>query len=274
MGMAMATQGAGRAQQDAQSQSLSRQGLACNLTLDQVQDHLGGPLLSMNLEDLLRNVFPAGKDSCSPAADSGAGAMRKKTVDEAWRHIQRGKEKERQQPRLGEMTLEDFLCRAGVAGDETNEGCGNKIVLGPTEHSLHHCHPQKQEQTVMGRNYVCQPPAPQSQAADSSPFDPQTPRRKRGRFEDVAKKKVERRQKRMIKNRESAARSRARKQARLQNDASLISFAYTNELEKKVSSLEEENQRLKQQKESDAMIQFIPQPYPKQQLRRTSSAPV
>jgi len=40
----------------------------------------------------------------------------------------------------------------------------------------------------------------------------------------------------MIKNRESAARSRARKQA------------YTNELENKVSHLEEENERLKKQK--------------------------
>ncbi|KAL0339878.1 UNVERIFIED_CONTAM: ABSCISIC ACID-INSENSITIVE 5-like protein 2 [Sesamum radiatum] len=40
----------------------------------------------------------------------------------------------------------------------------------------------------------------------------------------------------MIKNRESAARSRARKQA------------YTHELENKVSRLEEENERLKRQK--------------------------
>ncbi|XP_074574799.1 ABSCISIC ACID-INSENSITIVE 5-like protein 2 [Curcuma longa] len=265
MGMAMATQGAGGAQQDAQSQSLCRQGSACKLTLDQVEDHLGGPLLSMNLEDLLRNVFPA---------DAGAGAMRKKAVDEVWRHIQRGKEKERQQPRLGEMTLEDFLCRAGVARDETKEGGGSQIVLAPKTHWLHHCHPQqqqqKEEQTTTGSSYVCQPPAPQPQAAvnegkgaNSSTFDQQTPRRrKRGQSEDVVKKKAERRQKRMIKNRESAARSRARKQA------------YTNELEKKVSSLEEENQRLRQRKELDAMIQYIPQPYPKQQLRRTSSAPV
>ncbi|KAJ9544383.1 hypothetical protein OSB04_024090 [Centaurea solstitialis] len=42
----------------------------------------------------------------------------------------------------------------------------------------------------------------------------------------------------MIKNRESAARSRARKQA------------YTHELENKVSRLEEENERLRRQKVS------------------------
>nr|CAD1817388.1 unnamed protein product [Ananas comosus var. bracteatus] len=68
--------------------------------------------------------------------------------------------------------------------------------------------------------------------------DSQMPGRKRAAApsEDVEDKLVERRQKRMIKNRESAARSRARKQA------------YTNELENKVSRLEEENERLKKQK--------------------------
>nr|CAD1829002.1 unnamed protein product [Ananas comosus var. bracteatus] len=98
---------------------------------------------------------------------------------------------------------------------------------------------------------------------------PQALRRKRGAgtaavavagVEEVAEKTVERRQKRMIKNRESAARSRARKQA------------YTHELENKVSRLEEENERLKRQKELEPVIHFVPQPEPKHQLRRTSSA--
>uniref|UniRef100_J3MP98 BZIP domain-containing protein n=1 Tax=Oryza brachyantha TaxID=4533 RepID=J3MP98_ORYBR len=97
----------------------------------------------------------------------------------------------------------------------------------------------------------------------------------------VVEKTVERRQKRMIKNRESAARSRARKQA------------YTNELENKISRLEEENQRLREQKavadfstfpscvdflkafltqKLEPVMQIVPQPEPKQQLRRTNSA--
>ncbi|XVF59827.1 hypothetical protein PTKIN_Ptkin07bG0306800 [Pterospermum kingtungense] len=53
----------------------------------------------------------------------------------------------------------------------------------------------------------------------------------------------DRRHKRMIKNRESAARSRARKQA------------YTNELELEVAHLMEENQRLKKQQEQVINLQ-------------------
>ncbi|KAJ7568061.1 hypothetical protein O6H91_01G017300 [Diphasiastrum complanatum] len=63
--------------------------------------------------------------------------------------------------------------------------------------------------------------------------------RKRG-AEGPVEKVVERRQRRMIKNRESAARSRARKQA------------YTVELESEVTQLKEENMRLRKQQEEDA----------------------
>eukprot|EP00250_Pteridium_aquilinum_P035531 c9594_g1_i1 orf=205-1473(+) len=59
--------------------------------------------------------------------------------------------------------------------------------------------------------------------------------RKRFTSEVAVEKTMERRQKRMIKNRESAARSRARKQA------------YTVELEAEVTLLKEENARLKKQ---------------------------
>eukprot|EP00249_Psilotum_nudum_P002963 c16265_g1_i1 orf=263-1600(-) len=59
--------------------------------------------------------------------------------------------------------------------------------------------------------------------------------KKRGAAESLSDKSVERRQRRMIKNRESAARSRARKQA------------YTVELEAEVMQLKEENTKLKSQ---------------------------
>ncbi|KOM28102.1 hypothetical protein LR48_Vigan499s004600 [Vigna angularis] len=60
----------------------------------------------------------------------------------------------------------------------------------------------------------------------------------------------DRRNKRMIKNRESAARSRARKQEKFSFTFSLsliFPTAYTNELEVEVEQLKEENARLKRQ---------------------------
>ncbi|KAH7315561.1 hypothetical protein KP509_21G054800 [Ceratopteris richardii] len=75
-----------------------------------------------------------------------------------------------------------------------------------------------------------------SSIAPSPSFsDYSTHSRKRFPSDIAVDKTMERRQKRMIKNRESAARSRARKQA------------YTVELEAEVNMLKEENARLKQQ---------------------------
>ncbi|PKA46161.1 Protein FD [Apostasia shenzhenica] len=73
----------------------------------------------------------------------------------------------------------------------------------------------------------------------------------------------DRRQKRMIKNRESAARSRARKQA------------YTNELELEVAQLAEENARLKRQHEQLKMAMAAHQTASKRTTapHRASSAP-
>ncbi|KAK9269811.1 hypothetical protein L1049_025384 [Liquidambar formosana] len=63
----------------------------------------------------------------------------------------------------------------------------------------------------------------------------------------------------MIKNRESAARSRARKQA------------YTNQLEHQVLQLRKTNSRLRKQKEVMMFLSSDPTPGPKYQLRRASS---
>ncbi|XP_058098960.1 protein FD-like [Magnolia sinica] len=71
---------------------------------------------------------------------------------------------------------------------------------------------------------------------------------------------VDRRHKRLIKNRESAARSRARRQA------------YTNELEMELSHLMEENSKLRKQQQqlsSAASVQVLT----KHPLYRTSTAP-
>lgn len=89
----------------------------------------------------------------------------------------------------------------------------------------------------------------------------------RGRKSSTLEKTVERRQRRMIKNRESAARSRARKQA------------YTMELEAELAKLKEQNQELKKKRAEMMEMQknqalVSNQPAAKRRsLRRTQTGP-
>ncbi|XP_050386998.1 ABSCISIC ACID-INSENSITIVE 5-like protein 2 [Argentina anserina] len=299
-----------------QFQPLTRQNSIYNLTLDEVQNQLGDlgkPLSSMNLDELLKNVWSAEANQNismdiegttmvnqaslqRQASLSLTSALSKKTVDEVWRDIQQSKDNEEKrtrerQPTLGEMTLEDFLVKAGVVAEASDKKNTGGILVGvdanvasqfPQGQWLQYPQPQYQhpQQSMMGVYMSSQPipppmhvgaggvmdvPYSDNQLGMPSPLmgtlsDTQTPGRKRGNPEDIVEKTVERRQKRMIKNRESAARSRARKQA------------YTNELENKVSRLEEENERLRKQKELEKVLPTAPSPEPKYQLRRTTSA--
>ncbi|KAI5654768.1 hypothetical protein M9H77_31955 [Catharanthus roseus] len=77
--------------------------------------------------------------------------------------------------------------------------------------------------------------------------------------DEMMEKSIERRQRRMIKNRESAARSRARKQA------------YTKQLEHDVVRLRETNSWLRRRKEVQNRLFSNSHSGPKYQLRRTSS---
>ncbi|KAG4201565.1 hypothetical protein ERO13_A05G285200v2 [Gossypium hirsutum] len=208
------------------------------------------------------------------ASLSLTGALSKKTVDEVWRDIQQskndGEKKSRErQPTLGEMTLEDFLVKAGVVAEASTDGDAGASIAGVdlsvapqfAQQGQWMQYPQPQyhhpQQSIMGVYMPSQPMPrpldlgtaavmdvsyPENQVPLHSPLmgtlsDTQASGRKRGASEDIVEKNVERRQKRMIKNRESAARSRARKQ----------------ELEK--------------------LLPSAPPPEPKYQLRRTSSAP-
>jgi ABA responsive element binding factor len=167
------------------------------------------------------------------------------------------------------MTLEDFLVKAGVVAEASvDKKDGGSVVLVDTNAAQQflqqsqwvqyppqpqYQHPQQSMMGVympgqpmpqplhMGAGSMMDVSYPENQVPVPPPLmgtlsDTQTPARKRGVPEDMIGKTVERRQKRMIKNRESAARSRARKQA------------YTNELENKVSRLEEENERLRKRR--------------------------
>ncbi|KAJ6870247.1 ABSCISIC ACID-INSENSITIVE 5-like protein 2 [Populus alba x Populus x berolinensis] len=265
-------------------ESLIGQGSLYSLTLDEVQNQLGNlgkPLESMNLDELLKSVDTGGSWS-SPLRRQGSltlsRGLSKKTVEEVWRNIQQENKKdaenrERNAP-LGEMTLEDFLVKAGVVTEsaplQQQESAQwmqfqNPTVPEPPYQNnimtgFMQGHPVQQSLPVADAAY----PNSQMNLSPSSLMgtlsDTQTPGRKRVASGDVAEKTVERKQKRMIKNRESAARSRARRQA------------YTNELEIKVYHLEEENERLRKQKEVEKVLPCAPPPEPKSQLRRTSSA--
>ncbi|CAI0442280.1 unnamed protein product [Linum tenue] len=299
-------------------QPLGRQNSLYNLTLDEVQNQLGDlgkPLSSMNLDELLKNVWTAEANQSTGTETEGTqlssqtslqrqaslsltGALSKKTVDEVWRDIQQSKsngerKSKDRQPTLGEVTLEDFLAKAGIVAETPSDNNREVAVADPNVAPqfpqqgqwlpYQHAQFQHPQPNMMGMFMPGQPvPQPLHMGAGSvmdvaypeNPVpipppplmgtlsDSQMPARKRGAPDEVVEKHVERRQKRMIKNRESAARSRARKQA------------YTNELENKVSRLEEENERLRKLKELEKMLPSAPTPEPRYQLRRTSSSPL
>ncbi|XP_065865458.1 ABSCISIC ACID-INSENSITIVE 5-like protein 1 isoform X2 [Euphorbia lathyris] len=229
----------------------------------------------------------------------------KKTVDEVWFEIQKdqpdddNENTENGKPNLnldapvetppppppqrhltlGEMTLEDFLVKAGIVREARRLAQGAPPTTTPGASSLKMATPMTPMQnmnacldatfgmgSMMGMTF---PPAPHQTIGSSFPGPPANagfvpyplfPQNKgyvgEARSNDGAsdqghtesgthqsKKRiidgppevvVERRQRRMIKNRESAARSRARKQA------------YTVELELELTQLKEENAKLKQ----------------------------
>ncbi|KAG2323336.1 hypothetical protein Bca52824_016549 [Brassica carinata] len=96
--------------------------------------------------------------------------------------------------------------------------------------------------------------------------------KKRG--QDCDESRGDRRHKRMIKNRESAARSRARKQECHSLFTLLLLFfcAYINELELAISHLQKENARLKRQEEELKMGEAT-QHQTKRKLQRSWTAP-
>ncbi|XP_044507029.1 ABSCISIC ACID-INSENSITIVE 5-like protein 2 [Mangifera indica] len=310
----------GVAAQGAKLQSLTRQGSLYSLTLNEIQTQLGDmgkPLGSMNLDELLKSVGTAEANPVRETTiDNVCGVapgsllhrqgsltlsrnLSKKTVDEVWKDINQKSENyqerkaQERQATLGEITLEDFLIKAGVAAESIDTVEKNAGYICEIDHRqniaqngqwMQYQLPSAQPQPHQNLTAVLVPNHPMQQSlpvianpnsdavypesqVTMSPSaligtlsDTQATGRKRVAAGDVAEKTVERKQKRMIKNRESAARSRARKQA------------YTHELEIKVSQLEEENERLRKHRAAE-FLQYAPPPEPKHQLRRTISAP-
>ncbi|GER56624.1 abscisic acid responsive elements-binding factor3 [Striga asiatica] len=126
---------------------LARQSSIYSLTFDEFQNTLGGPgkdFGSMNMEDLLKSIWTAEESQAFQASMVGANGsasggnlqrqgsltlprtLSQKTVDEVWRDVLKettgfngeGSSLGQREPTLGEMTLEDFLFKAGVVRED------------------------------------------------------------------------------------------------------------------------------------------------------------
>lgn len=257
--------GGGPHRTDSHIQNLARQGSLYSLTLNEVQTHLSEPLLSMNLDELLKSIFPEGTAESElspprpvmatglrpdPSNGFGSGlprqgsitmppALSKKTVDEVWRGISGQEDNKNGDDQWGEMTLESFLIKAGVVVEEYGKdvntaftGNSNTVTVAQSQprgmqwfsSGLGSYMPGQMGHSVnvggMGPGTVIDAMYPSGGRWEEM----ETPGRKRtcgagsgpsSASGEVGDKTMERRQKRMIKNRESAARSRARKQVLL-----------------------------------------------------------
>ncbi|XP_057469200.1 bZIP transcription factor TRAB1-like [Actinidia eriantha] len=124
---------------------LTRQQSIYSLTFDEFQSTVGGigkELGSMNMDELLRNIWSAeeiqtmGSTNCGQESGAPGGYLQRqgsltlprtlsqKTVDEVWRDIATGgggggdSNLPQRQQTLKEITLEEFLLRAGVVREE------------------------------------------------------------------------------------------------------------------------------------------------------------
>ncbi|KAF0900554.1 hypothetical protein E2562_032644 [Oryza meyeriana var. granulata] len=286
----------------------------------------------MNMDELLRSIWTAEEcqamASASGAAAPGGGAaegglqrqgsltlprtLSIKTVDEVWRAFEReaspgdtggggsggrGEQQPRRQPTLGEMTLEEFLVRAGVVRENPAAAAAMVAAAAAPPVAPRSIQAVNNSSIFFG-NYGAATDAAGAGTLGFSPVGIGDPTMGNGLVSGVAgmgggaitvasvdtsvgqmdsvgkgdgdlsspmapvpypfegvirgrrtggnvEKVVERRQRRMIKNRESAARSRARKQA------------YTMELEAEVQKLKEQNMELQKKQEEMMEMQKI-----------------
>ncbi|KAK8921694.1 Protein ABSCISIC ACID-INSENSITIVE 5 [Platanthera zijinensis] len=278
---------------------LARQSSIYSRTLDQIQNTVCEPgknFGSMNMDELLTNLWTVEESGFISAASAAAipahpaagsappnrqssiaglpSPLCRKTVEEVWAEIHFEKQQGRQrrhkagaancESTFGEMTLEDFLIKAGVV----REGYGHPTAQSPqpTAGSFGHVYGagavlnERREdlnysytgvEDGSGGNGGLQLAGVSSDGMGDSGgvlLDGIGSGGGRKRLADgagevgIGEVVVERRQRRMIKNRESAARSRARKQA------------YTVELEAELNHLKEENARLREEERSMRQI--------------------
>ncbi|KAE8671918.1 BZIP domain class transcription factor isoform 3 [Hibiscus syriacus] len=185
-----------------------------SLTLDEVQNQfadLGKPLNSMNLDEFLKSVWTLEGNQTFGTDTEG---LSKKTV----------------------MRFGKIFDKAGVVTEASTDEMSVPIAEVDPSIAPQFAQPPMPQPLALVTSGVMDVSYPENQVSLPSPLmgtllDTQTSGRKRGSPEDIVEKTVERRQKRMIRNRESAARSRARKQARRrtrQCPSNLIRFGKSN----------------------------------------------
>ncbi|KAK0589645.1 hypothetical protein LWI29_016719 [Acer saccharum] len=185
---------------------------------------------SMNMDDLLKNIYATPPPEPVSFSTGGASMTREgcsKSVDEVWKEIVAGGGGD--QRRVGgageeeeEMTLEDFLTKAGAVREEdvrSYENNNNNIIINNNNNKINNNSNNNSKINSNNNNQVVM-------------VGPGGRGKRRVIEEPPLDKATQQKQRRMIKNRESAARSRERKQA------------YTVELESQVTQLEEENSRM------------------------------
>ncbi|KAI4299032.1 hypothetical protein L6164_032527 [Bauhinia variegata] len=199
-----------------------------------------------SMDDLLKSFYSPSSETNNhdpthihpdPNLGDPKEEMSTKTVDEVWKEMVVGGSDHRRVGAgegLEQMTLEDFLTKAGATNEDNVGGVPN-VVAGPGNYAV-------DPVSINGAAAHFPMPAQGMEGSSVEAFGNRIDgavvgvaapgRGKRRPVEEPLDKATLQKQRRMIKNRESAARSRERKQA------------YTVELETLVTQLEEENVRL------------------------------
>ncbi|GER47891.1 basic leucine zipper transcription factor [Striga asiatica] len=202
---------------------------------DQDQDHplASGAELSSSAQLKAEIALLDEAGAVTPIGDGGFEPPRvvRKTVDDVWREIVAGKKKEKQ-PKEEMMTLEDFLAKTGAEEEEKVAVAAPETsgVLGVKEEQL-----SRGVYAYETKSCVAGVDTGMGLGVEVGSLGRGKGKRSMSLLEPLDKA-AQQRQRRMIKNRESAARSRERKQA------------YQVELESMVARLEEEREQYLREK--------------------------
>ncbi|PIN13523.1 hypothetical protein CDL12_13861 [Handroanthus impetiginosus] len=225
---------------------------------------------SMNIDDILRNIY---SDPGSFSLENSGGVRegnRDKAAEEVWRDMVGDLAGGRTE--LPMMTLEDYLANAGVVNKE-DVRVPPAVTMPPPPAGAFGMEPAMVNPAT-GVPAVQFAPVVGAQSGIGTggfgvDFENGRGKRRAAVDEMPLDKATQQKRRRMIKNRESAARSRERKQA------------YTVELEASVTRLEEENARLwKEEAEMDKkrykqlmenLIPVVEKRRPPRALRRVTS---